>query len=226
MSFKYGTWHFFLDGYNRHQIPLIIRELEGTCVDYNWLVTLCSVVLTGIISVILCGFVYRHRWKLRYMYHSRNRRHTHVGYERIFEFDAFISYASDDGSFIKQNLLPELEDRHGLKLWVADRNSRPGASVAQNITHAIYNSRKTILLATRAYFDDNWCDYEMHMAHVESVETKRKLMVIVLMEDIPDALPISVLRLLQSEKSMEYPHHPQHVTTFWRELANTIMTDQ
>lgn len=47
---------------------------------------------------------------------------------------------------------------------------------------------------------ENCCDYEMNMARVESIETKRKLIIFVLYEDIQTfELPITVLRSLRSE---------------------------
>jgi Leucine-rich repeat (LRR) protein len=212
---------------NKKDIQIITQMLEtDVCGDrnnYSWIISLISSTGTAFLSMLICGLVYRSRWKIRYIYYSRNRRYIHEGYDHLFENDAFVSYAKGNASFIKTSMVPSLEQQHDLRLWVADRNSLAGNSIAENITHAIYNSRKVVLLVDKAYLKDKWCDYEMNMALMESVETKRKVLIIVLYEIMPmEDLPLSILKLLQSERSLEYPHHEQDVHTFWMELAEEI----
>ncbi|XP_045184054.2 toll-like receptor 4 [Mercenaria mercenaria] len=210
----------------QHLEQIISILKDDKCLDRSWVtwtISAAGSVFVCLLTVIVCCTMYRNRWKLRYLYYSRNRRYIHEGFERLFENDAFVSYAKNNASFIKNEMVPALETQYGLHLWVADRNSVPGTSVAENICHGIYNSRKSILLINKAYLNDTWCDYEMHMAHTESIETKRKMIMIVLMESIPmDSLPIWLMRLLQSERSLEYPDHRQDINTFWMNLADEI----
>ncbi|XP_060591636.1 uncharacterized protein LOC132746478 [Ruditapes philippinarum] len=213
----------------KSDLDTIVNDLKmDVCNDKTWITwtvgTVC-VVLGGLSSIITALGVYRYRWKLRYLYYRRNRRFNHEGFERLFENDAFVSYAKSNASFIKRYMVPSLEKERGLRLWVADRNSMPGTSIAENITHGINISRKAVLLMDKAYLNDNWCNYEMNMAHVESTETKRKMIIIVLMEDIPfKTLPICTMRFLRSERSLEYPAHGQDLETFWTDLADQIMS--
>lgn len=203
-------------------IPRIIGELNVDCVPYGFIAaSICIFILT----VVSCFVVYRLRWKLRHLYYKRRRRHNmNKGYDRLFETDAFVSYASTEGSFIKNKLAPTIEtDTTNIKLWIADRDSHAGASVAENLTHAIYHSKKTVVVLSKNYLKENWCNYEMNMARVESVESKRTLFIIVLYEDIsPKELPLDYLRLLRSEMSIEYPTHPQDLDTFWTSLIQAI----
>lgn len=211
---------------NEH-LEELIRILEfDKCLDKTWVIwtvsAACS-VLTFVCSIVVCSLVYRNRWKLRYIYYSRNRRYMHEGFERLFDNDAFVSYAKNSARFIKNQMVPVLEEQHGVKLWVADRNSLPGTSVAENICHGIYNSRKSVLLINKEYLNDSWCDYEMNMANMESIKAKRKLIIIVLLEQIPmNKLPVCIMRFLQSERSLEYPQDKQNHSTFWMNLADEI----
>lgn len=206
-----------------HLISILVND---KCRDRSWViwtVSIACVAVTFIVSVGISFFVYRNRWKLRYIYYSRNRRYRHEGFERLFENDAFVSYAKNSASFIKNQMVPVLETQHQLHLWVADRNSLPGTSIAENIIHGIYNSRKSVLLINREYLNDNWCDYEMNMAQIESVETKRNLLIVVLMEEIPmQKLPICLLKFLRNERSIEYPEDDRDMSAFWLNLAHEI----
>lgn len=212
---------------SNERVEDLVSILENDiCRDKSWIIWTISAscsVLVGILTLIAGCMMYKNRWKLRYIYYSRNRRHVHEGFEHLFENDAFVSYAKNNASFIKNEMVPKLETDHGLHLWVADRNSLAGASVAENISHAIYNSRKSVLLINREYILDSWCDYEMNMARQESIETKRSLVIIVLMESLPmDSVPICLMKFLHQERCLEYPEEQQDRSTFWANLATEI----
>lgn len=210
----------------RDDLTAVVQELEAKCKSQTWLVITIAVgcsAATCLFSLIVCLTMYKNRWRIRYLYYSRNRRHNHEGYEHMFENDAFISYPKSLSAFLRDQMIPNLEGIHGLRLWVADRNSQAGASVAENITHGIYTSRKSVLLVNREYLKDNWCDYEMNMAQVESVETKRKLLIIILMENsVLNECSINVLRILKSETTVEFPNDNGDIDSFWKTLACEI----
>lgn len=206
----------------------IIQTLEnGVCKDnlwVTWTLGSASTVAGMLLSLVASLLVYRNRWKLRYLYYNRHRRYQHLGYDRIFATDAMISYSKGKAGFIKDVAVPVLEGQHGLKLWVADRDSLPGVSVAENITHAINNSRKTVLMIDSEYLKDSWCDYDMNMAIVESVESKRSVIIAVLMEQFQmDKLPINILRFLQNETSLEFPQYIQDLDAFWTNLVSELL---
>ena len=204
-------------------IPDLVARLDRECFP---IVSIALSVSAFVVGAAMCIVVYRYRWKLRHWYYSKRKRHRHRGYDRLFERDAFISYASTDGRFIKRFLIPALEEERGLKVWVADRDSVPGLSIAENLAHAINFSKKTVLLLSRRYFKEGWCDYEMNLARIESIESQRKLFIMVLFDDItPNEIPLDCLRLLQSEESIEYPTNPQDHSTFWDSLCDSIKSE-
>ena len=204
-------------------IQAAVERLDRDCVPYVWIGVSIGIF---VVSILLCIAAYRHRWKLRHLYYSSRRRYKHTGYSRLFDRDAFISYAQTEAAFIKDKLVPSLEGDHGLKVWVADRDALAGASVAENLTHAIYESKKSVFILSRQYFVESWCNYEMNMARIESIESQRKLMIVVLYEDISGKeMPLDYLRLLKSVQCMEYPKHPQNLDTFWTSLAQSIQEE-
>ena len=215
-----GQQKFLTD---KDSIRDIVKSLDKECFPYVSVIMSLSMFIVGI---ALCFAIYRYRWKLRHWYYSKHKRHRHKGYDRLFERDAFISYPSTEGSFIMKYLVPSLEERRNLKVWIADRGSVPGASIAENLTHAINFSKKSVLLISRGYFKEGWCDYEMNMARVESIESSRKLIIIVLLEDIvAKDIPLDYLRLLRSEQSIEYPNNSQDYNTFWDTLSTAIQNE-
>ncbi|XP_052819340.1 toll-like receptor 4 [Mya arenaria] len=205
----------------------LVKLLENDfCKDRTWITwaTAGGSLLIGVIVTITLGTAtYKNRWKIRYVIYSRGRRYRHAGFEHLFSHDAMISYSKGRASFIKNSLVPCLEQQHQFDFWIADRNSQAGVSVAENITHAICTSRKAVLLIDSEYMSDSWCDYDMNMALVESVETKRNMIIVVLMEKFQmKTLPVPFLRLLKNVRSLEYPDQEQDIDTFWNNLVAEI----
>ncbi|KAH3888419.1 toll-like receptor 4 [Dreissena polymorpha] len=203
-----------------------IDRLSSYCSDrswQSWVIGSASAIFGVFCTACFGTVVYKNRWKLRYMYYNRKRRHTIKGFEHLFSNDAIISYAKGRASFIKNKVVPALEKNHGLKLWLVDRDSMPGVSVAEDVVHAIYSSRKTVLFIDDEYLTSSWCDYDMNMARIESLESKRDLIIVVLMEKLQlEYLPLKVMRFLRNERSLEYPDDDQYLETFWTNLAFEI----
>ncbi|XP_052816238.1 toll-like receptor 4 [Mya arenaria] len=207
----------------------VVNTLEHVeCIDRRWItwaISGSSALVAVLLTLIISTIVYRNRWKLRYVYYSRKRRYVHTGFDRLFSNDAMISYSKGKASFIKSSVVPSLEHNHDLSLWIHDRDSAAGESVAENITHAICTSRKTVLFIDNEYLTDSWCGYDMNIALVESVETQRKLIIVLLMDGLnADRLPIHILRLLRDEILLEYPEseNGNALETLWNELAIEI----
>ena len=74
-------------------------------------------------------------------------------------YDVFISYSSVDKPWVRDVLIKVLEE-NSLKVCVDYRDFVPGATIMENITRAITESKVTILVLTPSYVESKWCHYE------------------------------------------------------------------
>ncbi|KAK7112988.1 toll-like receptor 4 [Littorina saxatilis] len=220
------------DGGVRERINVfdVIQSLQKSCTDK-------SGILVGAVSCAFCllvamfsALVYRYRWKLRYLYYA-----SRLAYRRLqtcdddnddFEFDAFVSYSSEDNDFVHGELLEELETRAGLRLNVHNRDFIPGRPIPSNIVSAVQSSRRTLVVLSRELVQSEWCHYEMQMATMEAAHTGRDVLLFLLYEDVPSQqLPRDVLYNLQSSTYITFPGtraEPSLVRDFWARLAQAI----
>ncbi len=106
-----------------------------------------------------------------------------------YEFDLFISYASQDKAFVENELLPRLKTR-GLKSFVDFIDFKPGKPELDEIKRGIKSSRKTLLLISPHYLKDNLSDFEKHLTRYMGVATKntRCIPAIIVSCRLPDDL--------------------------------------
>jgi len=205
----------------------LIEKLENdVCKDRTWITWAAaggSVLFGTIITVIIGTIVYRHRWKIRYLIYSRRLRYRHQGFERLFQNDVMISYAKGKASFVKNELLPRLVEHFDTnRIWIFDRDASLLKPIADNIIAGILSSRKIVLFIDEEYIRDSWCNYDLNMAIMESIESERNMIIVVLMDVRRSALPKSVLRQLATEDPIVFPERPDDQPAFWATLLAEI----
>ncbi|CAC5368021.1 unnamed protein product [Mytilus coruscus] len=203
--------------------------LKKHCTSYEHLeIALVSGILLFII-IIVGAVVYRYRWKLRYLYYivkvKYSSLHSENEEEYSYMYGAFVSYADEDRMFVHNTLLQKLEIENGIELCLHKRNFLPGNDIATNITSAIHNSRRTLVIMSHNFLKSYWCMFKYNMARMESIYERRNENVLFLMfyEQMPSCdLPLNVLEMIQSKSYIEYPNDEYGDTVFWDQLVNAL----
>ena len=145
-----------------------------------------SLVFIVIITVTMATLMYRKRWTLRWIVFF-TRRYWKIQEEfddKEYTYDAFVAYCIDDVNWVKDKLIHNLEQVHGLSLCVHHRDFMVGMPIEENIVDAIVNSRKTILVISKAFVGSHWCNFEVHMARNKLFDEGRDILVPIVLEKI------------------------------------------
>ncbi|KAJ7991822.1 hypothetical protein DPEC_G00287850 [Dallia pectoralis] len=187
---------------------------------------------TSLVLLTLMGSSIYHllRWQMVYSYYlllaylydtkQKNRR-------AAYQYDAFVSYNAHDEPWVLQELLPELEDRQGWRLCLHHRDFQPGKPIIENITDAIYGSRKTICVITRRYLESEWCSREIQVASFRLFDEQKDVLILVFLEEIPDQQlsPYHRMRrLLKKRTYLSWPRAGEHTGVFWQKLRVALET--
>lgn len=150
-----------------------------------------------------------------------------------FQYDAFISYSSNDEAWVIRQLVPNLEKpasgAPGLKLCLHHRDFRPGTSILDNIEAAIYNSRHTICVVTRHFLQSEWCNVEFQLASLRLLCDGSDVLLLVFLEEIPEHClsPYTRLRKIVRKKTyLLWPEKPQEHDAFWVRLIDALKDNE
>ncbi|XP_045172600.2 toll-like receptor 4 [Mercenaria mercenaria] len=209
----------------------ISKRLKKDCADYTVLTICASLGFVLFLAIIILCIIYRYRWDLRYFYYSMKLRMNRKGLllhpdddDGEFTHDVFISYANENGTFIKNDLIPELEDKRQLRLLVHDRDFELGEFVSDNIVRAISTSRKTLITMSRHFLASDWCIFEMNMARMEAIKTGRNVLCLIMLEEVPmEGLPLEILDIIRHQTYLELPSDIDHRELFWERVHNALM---
>ncbi|KAK5849964.1 hypothetical protein PBY51_014256 [Eleginops maclovinus] len=197
-------------------------DIEFIC----FITTTCTTLLFMVVT-----FTYHFlRWKLAYAYYIflawlfdtklKNKQAPN-------QYDAFISYNTHDESWVIKELVPKLEAEKGFRLCLHHRDFEPGKPIIENITDAIYGSRKTICVISHKYLESEWCSREIQVASFRLFDEQKDVLILVFLEDIPSPQLSDyhrIRKLLKKKTYLSWPQAGEHPELFWAKLCQALKT--
>ncbi|XP_065149345.2 uncharacterized protein [Paramisgurnus dabryanus] len=143
--------------------------------------------------------------------------------KRQYRYDVFVSYSSKDERWVKEKLLPNLEQRGPpfLRLCLHGRDFQLGQDIVENITDSIYASRRTLCLVSHNYLRSTWCSLEMRLGTYRLQVEQRDILILVFLEKIPSRLLSyhhRLARLVKTRTYLDWPIDPEMHEEFWDRL--------
>ncbi|XP_055019787.1 toll-like receptor 13 [Boleophthalmus pectinirostris] len=240
----------FIDWVIRNKQVQVVNAFQYRCssppseegnflLDFNvqscWEFTgfLCFISSSALVLVtLLSSFTYHFlRWQLVYgyylllafLYDSKKRRQ---GCPYIY--DAFVSYNVHDEDWVYRELLPELERVQGWRLCLHHCDFQPGKPIMENITDAIYSSRKTLCVISRRYLQSEWCSQEIQMASYRLFDEQKDVLILLFLEEISSNQLSPFYRMRKLVKSRTYLSWTQarnHRGLFWEKVQRALECD-
>ncbi|XP_061165747.1 toll-like receptor 4 [Saccostrea echinata] len=208
--------------------------MEKKCSSYTLITVLVTTLIIVALTTTVSRIVFRYRWKLRYMYYvAKEKYHGQVFDNDIirkspYRFDAFISYADKDSSFVF-NITRKLENEYDLRLCIHHRDFIPGTEIMDNITNAVHCSRRTVCIMTSHFLDSYWCMFELNMARMEAIYSRKGrnvLFLIILEKNAMKNVPLFLMDLIESQSYLEYPdEEAEEEIAFRSRLGETLKSN-
>ncbi|KAK5931098.1 hypothetical protein CgunFtcFv8_027276 [Champsocephalus gunnari] len=195
-------------------------DVSFLCFISSSCITLVTLLTSFIYHFLRSQIAYTFHLFLAFLYESRRRKKG-----APHQYDAFISYNIHDEAWICREMLPVLEGEQGWKLCLHHRDFQPGKPIIENITDAIYGSRKTICVITRRYLQSEWCSREIQMASFRLLDEQKDVLILIFLEDIPahQLSPYYRMRKLLKKRSyLSWPQAGQHTGVFWQNVRRAL----
>ncbi|KAM4677295.1 uncharacterized protein O3C94_009465 isoform 1-T3 [Discoglossus pictus] len=206
-------------------------DISSCKLDHAFILFLSTTLVISIFMVSLTIWNYG-RWQLVYAYYiflaflydkKRKRRNQRC------QYDAFISYNSQDEEWVFSQLVPNLEEKYNWKLCLHHRDFEPGKPIVDNVIDSIYNSRKTICIISSHYLKSEWCSKEIQVASYRLFDEHTDVLILLFLEEIPShkLSPYHSLRKVINKKTyLIWPKEVNAATIFWHKVNQALQTDE
>ncbi|XP_061530691.1 LOW QUALITY PROTEIN: toll-like receptor 18 [Phycodurus eques] len=198
------------------------------------LVIIISVVTTAavILFLMLICYIFDLPWYTKATYQiirAKYRAHKELatGEAGPFAYHAFISYSHWDADWVREQLLPCLENnRNPYRLCIHERDFMPGRWIIDNIIENIESSHKIIFVLSRHFVNSEWCNYELYFAQQRAMGKTFSDVILVVKEPIdPGTLPSKYCKLkkmLSTKTYLEWPQQANQQAFFWAQLRSVL----
>ena len=215
----------------------VLELLHNNCSSILAVDIFAGILAFLIVMVAISVFLYRHKWDVRFfcLRYITNRKAYQEFEESVgeYEYDAFVSFHSDDQDWVWNELhenLGETQDNEEtnnqprFRLCIHERDFVPGDLIEENIFKSIESSRKTIVVLSRNFLQSVWCEFELQIARRLCVERGRDLIIAVMLEPLPTNIKISssVERLIRRNTYIDWPTDQLERTRFWNQMTRAL----
>eukprot|EP00058_Branchiostoma_floridae_P017516 XP_002603004.1 hypothetical protein BRAFLDRAFT_84739 [Branchiostoma floridae] len=121
--------------------------------------------------------------------------------EASYRFDVFISYSSADASWVREDLLRNLES-NGYTVCLDTRDFIVGKPILTNIATGIYQSRKVIVVMSKNFIKSGWCWHELVLTYQRKLDQMENCVVVVKYDDCKIPMEIALRTYLDWTEPM------------------------
>ena len=191
--------------------------------------TITSTLLLFVVIIIL----FRYRWHIKYKLFLLYRNyHPFPDPDEDFEmlqlqYHAYVAYNENsavDDAWVMDDLQPNMEEGPDpLRVCIKSRDFTPGHFLLDSIDESIRQSRKTILVLSPDFVRSEWCYQEMQMAQMRLLDDNLDVIVLVLLNDIPEnKMTMSLRQILCRKDYLKWPKDRAGQRLFWQRLREEL----
>lgn len=164
----------------------------GSCNSEMWLKIGIALLTSVIVVTIPLALILKFKWQISYWIYRKFRKVVEKELKHKFKYDIYLSYTSDSLFWVKNILIPKIENSWKMKMCLEDRDILAGDVYVDAICSSIEQSRNVLFIITDSFCDRNWGHYEIERAKYEKFIRKlQKIIVIakqVSVENFPSEL--------------------------------------
>ncbi|XP_022090260.1 toll-like receptor Tollo [Acanthaster planci] len=168
-----------------------------------------NVIALSVTSSVVFVFFVVTLVAVRYRFTIRVLLYTRLGFhwfhsledenEDEFVYDSYLAYSDENIKEAINVIGPRLEERAPpYTLCLRHRDFPVGDSVATTIVESINTSKRTILLLSPSFLENEWRSLEFQAAHAQTLRDKRNRIIIVIVEEFSKDMTGEDLRLYMS----------------------------
>ena len=214
------------------QISSINAKLKSKCNHTKWYRAILPSLICGIFLGVGALCCYKKRYIIGYKIfkckQSLKQCYTPENEDSSkWQYDAFISYCSDDRFWVHSSLMKTLEESYGFKLCIHYRDFPVGGSIIDTIISKMNNSRHLIVVISDVSMDSEWCQFELIQAMNQAIKLNKTIIAIQLGElKLINQNPTAG-HILQTHVCLHWnDQSSKSQVFFWKKLVSALYGEQ
>ncbi|GAB6025337.1 defense response [Chamberlinius hualienensis] len=197
--------------------PVVKYDISLCKIIINYIMW-SSIAAACVLLLVATVLLFIYRFEVRVLLYAKlkvrilKRWSTEESEGKIF--DAFIAYSSEDSDFLRDEILPKLEEiENPFNICLHERNFLAGGAIMDTILEAVKLSSRTIIILTDKFVNSGWCMYEFKAAHMQMMLDRCPRVLLIVKDDIPDEIDPQLKMYIKTNTYLKWGE-----TLFWEKL--------
>ena len=149
-----------------------------------------------------------------------------VKHKVIYTYDVFLSYCGEDRPWIMEQLLPNLEEKHGLRCCVHERDFPIMGALEDVIQCHMHRSRVLIIVISSVSIKKHWTMFELRIAKYMDMFRHKRVLYIKL-DDLGSNIPSIAKSIFSGNIYNQWPESSdaKREELFWTKTVAAIHGD-
>jgi Leucine-rich repeat (LRR) protein len=208
------TWHI-------NSQACLFTDPRYFIITFVWSMLLLVALLTTLVC-LQRGLKTRARRLLRRFIRMQRMRQALNVNDGNYQYDVFVSYAEEDGDWVRNVLVPEMEGRWGYRLCLHYRDFHPGKQILDNIKDSVDKSRWMMFVFSLHFARSRWCQFELSLGLGHAMNHDIELLVLYLSEVPPEEMTAGMVAILRSHTYLQWAERGWEAAQFWHNLRAAL----
>ncbi|VDI57236.1 toll-like receptor 13 [Mytilus galloprovincialis] len=204
-----------------------LQDYNPTYIACSNIIFLITVSVGGGVCFLLAAtiLVYSCRWRIRFhIYKILSSSHY---YQQIdgddYRYSAYVIYCYEDFKWVKHELIPKMEEKHGLHLCIPHRDFELGKVFADNIVEHMNLSKTVITVLSNNFAKNEWCLFQLAVARSKLSKDGTFSIFPVMLEEIDfKNMNSSLYSLIKLSSYAAWNFDERGVELFWEQVINHV----
>lgn len=204
-----------------------LQDYNPTYIACSNVIFLITVSVGSSVCLLLAAtiLVYSCRWRIRF--HIYKILSTSHYYQQIngddYKYSAYVIYCYEDFKWIKHELIPKMEEKHGLHLCIPHRDFELGKVFADNIVEHMNLSKTVITVLSNNFAKNEWCLFQLAVARSKLSKDGTFSIFPVMLEEIDfKNMNSSLYSLIKLSSYAAWNFDERGVELFWKQVRNHV----
>lgn len=149
------------------------------CHNEIWLRVGIGLLVSFITITVPLAIIINFKWQITYWFYRKFRKAVETELKKKFVYDIYLSYSNQSLYWVKNLLMPKIENCWKMKMCLEDRDISVGDAYVDAICDSIQQSRNIIFVITKDFSDKHWGRFEIERAKYEKYASNLQKIIII-----------------------------------------------
>ncbi|CAC5413475.1 TLR8 [Mytilus coruscus] len=199
------------------------HEFYGNCLNEMWLRVGICLLMIFITFTTPIAVIVNFRWRIAYWVYRVFKRVVENDLRSKLKYDIYLSYSDDCFDWVKNVLIPKIENTWKMTMCIEDRDILAGIIRSDAISKSIHESKNILFIISKSFSEKTWGKFEIERAKYEKYTGHLQRIIVITRNVQVENFPMELDCILDDVFLVDWSD--QEIENGWDKLRMALFSD-